>query len=288
MSGKLSGGIRKLLAKLPFEHFRNPAPVVAVVNLQGQIAAKGRFGQALNLAGVADALEDAFSLHGVKAVALAINSPGGSPVQSVQIMRRIRALSEEKEVPVYAFAEDVAASGGYLIALAGDEIYADEASIVGSIGVISASFGFPEAMKKLGVERRVYTAGEKKSMLDPFQPENEEDISHIKELQKDIHAYFQSLVKERRGERLKGTQKVMFSGDVWTGTKAVKLGLIDGLGELRATMREKLGEKTRFLVMDQEKGWLRSRLGLGARQNNIATQVLDAMESRMIWSRFGL
>ena len=275
---------------LPFERFRNPPPMVAVIPMLGTIAPKARFGQALNLAGLEDVIEQAFDLGGVSAVALSINSPGGSPVQSALIMQRIRLLSAEKKVPVFAFAEDVAASGGYLMALAGDEIYAHEASIVGSIGVIFAGFGFPEVMKKIGVERRVYTAGEPKAMLDPFKPEVEEDINHIKELQKDIHQYFQNLVISRRGDRLKGEAALLFTGDVWAGAQAAELGLIDGVGDMRGVMREKFGDKTRFKVMGADKGWLRSRLGLGlgSGRAGMADQLLEALEARGLWSRFGL
>jgi signal peptide peptidase SppA len=280
--------LSKILSFLPFQRFKNPPALVAVIAMLGTIAPKGRFGQSLNLAALEDSIEQAFTLSGVKAVALSINSPGGSPVQSALIMRRVRALAAEKKLPVYVFAEDVAASGGYLIALAGDEIYAHEASLVGSIGVIFSGFGFPEVMKKIGVERRVYTAGEKKSMLDPFRPEDEKDISHIKELQKDIHLYFQSLVTERRGDKLKGDKAELFSGDIWTGSQALSLGLIDGVGDMRSVMREKFGKKTKFKVMGREKSWLSSKLGLGARRSGIGAEVLDALEARSLWAHFGL
>lgn len=261
---------------------------MAVIPLLGTIAPKARFGQALNLSALDQTIEQAFSLSGVKAVALAINSPGGSPVQSALIMQRIRVLSAEKKVPVFAFAEDVAASGGYLIALAGDEIYAHEASIVGSIGVIFSGFGFPEVMKKIGVERRVYTAGEKKAMLDPFKPEVEADINHIKDLQKDIHKYFKSLVVERRGDKLKGDETMLFSGDIWAGSQAAALGLIDGVGDMRGIMRAKFGDKTRFKVIGGEKSWLKAKLGFGTHRAGIGEQVLDTLEARGLWSRFGL
>ncbi|VAV99900.1 macromolecule metabolism; macromolecule degradation; degradation of proteins, peptides, glycopeptides [hydrothermal vent metagenome] len=217
--------IQQLLAQIPLPMFQNPAPVVAILPLEGVIGSTSRFSRALNLAGLEEKINQAFDVYNVKAVALAVNSPGGSPVQSELIMRRIQKISEEKKIPVYAFAEDVAASGGYLISLAAEEIYAHEASIVGSIGVISAGFGFDKAIEKIGVDRRVYAAGDNKSILDPFQPEKDKDIKLLKDMQKEIHEFFKNLVKERRGERLKGTQKVMFSGQFWAGKEAVKLGL---------------------------------------------------------------
>jgi signal peptide peptidase SppA len=278
----------KILDFITLKNFRNRPPVVAVLPLLGTIAPKARFGQALNLSGLEKMIDQAFEVKRITAVALAINSPGGSPVQSALIMGRIRALSAEKKVPVFVFAEDVAASGGYLLALAGDEIYAHEASILGSIGVIFSGFGFPEVMKKIGVERRVYTAGDKKTMLDPFKPEVEEDISHIKALQQDIHVYFKNLVTERRGDKLKGGAETLFSGDVWTGAEALRLGLIDGIGDMRGVMRAKFGDKTRFKVIGGDKGWLRSSIGLEARSPGIAEQLLEALEARGLWSRFGL
>jgi len=280
--------IRKILGGIPLPLFQNPTPVVAVLPLEGVIGTAGRFNSALNLAGVEDEIDQAFDVYNVKAVALAINSPGGSPVQSELIMRRIRALSEEKKIPVFAFAEDVAASGGYLISLAGDEIYASTASIVGSIGVISAGFGYVGAIEKLGVERRVYTSGESKSILDPFKPEVKKDIEFIKEIQKDIHDFFKGLVKERRGDKLKGTQKVMFSGKFWTGDEAVKLGLVDGVGDLRSVMREKYGDKTKFKHIKEEKGFVKGLLGITSRRKPIAEEILSTLETRSEWGRFGL
>ncbi|WP_138380651.1 S49 family peptidase [Luteithermobacter gelatinilyticus] len=289
--------IRAMLARLPLPYLKDPAPVVAVLPLEGPIGVSGRFSSSLNLAKVEKDIEAAFDVYNVKAVALAINSPGGSPVQSDLIMRRIRALSEEKNIPVFAFAEDVAASGGYLLSLAGDEIYAHRASIVGSIGVISAGFGFDKAIEKLGVDRRVYTAGEHKSILDPFQPEQEKDVKIIKGLQNRIHDFFKEIVKERREGKLKGTQKVMFSGLFWTGEEAVKLGLVDGLGDLRTVMREKYGKRTRFKRIQGEKGFLKGLLGIVRRyvpqaslpqSRKLPQEILAALEERAEWSRYGL
>ncbi len=287
---------RRLLPK----RFRNPKPVVAVVRLGGVIGSGTPLRPGLTLGGVATALETAFKTRHVKAVALAINSPGGSPVQSTLIHTRIRALAKEKQLPVYVFCEDVAASGGYMLACAGDEIYADHSSVIGSIGVISAGFGFTDLIKKLGVERRVYTAGEKKLALDPFQPENASDIKRLKALQKDIHETFKSLVKESRGEALKGTEKTLFTGEFWTGIKALELGLIDGLGDLRSVMRGKFGDEVVLKLVGANRSWLKRRLNPGSSldlfygsqaqplAHKFADNIISAIEERSIWSRYGL
>ncbi|MCK5424662.1 MAG: S49 family peptidase [Emcibacter sp.] len=280
--------IRALLAKIPLPPFQNPAPVVAILPLEGVIGSGSRFSSALNLAGIEEKITQAFDVYNVKAVALAVNSPGGSPVQSELIMRRIQKLSQEKKIPVYAFAEDVAASGGYLISLAAEEIYAHEASIVGSIGVISAGFGFNKAIDKIGVERRVYAAGDNKSILDPFQPAKDKDIKLLKELQKEIHEFFKSLVKESRGDKLNGTQKIMFSGQFWAGKEAMKLGLIDGIGDLHSVMKEKLGDKTKFKRIKEEKGFIKGLLGMGGTKTKISEEILTTLEDRSLWARFGL
>ncbi|MCH8863500.1 MAG: S49 family peptidase [Proteobacteria bacterium] len=280
----------------------NPAPIVAVVRLTGIIAPSGRLRQSLNLANTARLLARAFGIYGVKAVALSINSPGGSPVQSALIMQRVRDLASEKNVPVLTFAEDVAASGGYMLALAGDEIFAHEASIVGSIGVISAGFGFPEAISKLGIERRIYTAGEKKALLDPFSEEKEEDVARLKELQGQMHEYFKGLVKERRGRKLKATKGAaakIFSGDVWLARDAEKLGLIDGIGDLRGILRERFGENVKIKMISQKKTKFAGLLGLAQRfggagdtgdagDTGWADDLLGAVEARLFWSRYGL
>ncbi len=280
--------IKQLLTKIPLPLFQNPAPVVAILPLEGVIGSGSRFSSALNLAGIEEKIDQAFDVYNVKAVALAVNSPGGSPVQSELIMRRIQKLSEEKEIPVYAFAEDVAASGGYLISLAAEEIYAHEASIVGSIGVISAGFGFHKAIEKIGVDRRVYAAGDNKSILDPFQPEKDKDVKLLKDMQKEIHEFFKNLVKERRGDKLKGTQKVMFSGQFWAGKEAVKLGLVDGIGDIHSVMKDKLGDKTKFKRIKEEKGFIKGLLGMAATKPKISDEILSTLEDRSLWARFGL
>lgn len=282
-----------------FNPFRRRAPVISVVRLSGVIGDAGPIRRGLSLQTVAARLEAAFSGRRVKAVALVINSPGGSPVQSDLIQQRVRDLSREKEKPVFVFCEDVAASGGYWIALAGNEIYANPSSIIGSIGVISAGFGFEEAIAKLGIERRLYATGAKKGMLDPFQAEDPGHVAHLRELHGDIFERFQAWVRERRGARLKGEDAELFSGAFWTGAKALELGLIDGLGDLRTVMRERYGENVRFRIHGPREGLLR-RLGLRPTgflseaadptgwSTGWADEVLAGIEARALWSRFGL
>ena len=222
---------------------RRGTPLVPVVRLAGVIGAVTPLRPGMTLAGLAKTLERAFSFKNARAVALLINSPGGSPVQSRQIYLRIRQLAEEKNLPVLVFVEDIAASGGYMIACAGDEIFCDPSSILGSIGVVGGSFGMTELIKKIGVERRLYTAGEHKAMLDPFLPENPDDVARLKAIQRDIHAIFIALVKSSRGGRLKGADDELFTGEYWAGEKSVALGLADGIGDLRSTLRARFGEK---------------------------------------------
>jgi signal peptide peptidase SppA len=287
----------ELLGRVPFLSMGRRPANVAVVRLQGVIGAAGpALGSRINLASVAARLEAAFKMKNLSAVALIINSPGGSPVQSAQIARRVRLLAAEHEVPVYAFAEDVAASGGYMLALAADEIFADAASIVGSIGVVSGGFGFPEALSRLGIERRLYTTGERKAMLDPFSPEKPGDVARLREIQADIHTYFKDLVRERRGDRLKAPEETLFTGDIWTGREALPLGLIDGIGDLKAVMRERYGEDVKLKLVTERKGFLKRRLGLTSARlpdlqdlpASFADELIDAAERRLAWARFGL
>lgn len=259
--------------------FLNAEPTVSVVRLQGMIASGAR-GQ-LNDAALAPLIERAFRKGKPAAVALVINSPGGSPVQSSLIAARIRRLSEEKDIPVFAFVEDLAASGGYWLACAADQIFADESSILGSIGVISAGFGFTEAMEKLGVERRVHTAGKSKSKWDPFRPENDEDIASLKALQEQIHQSFIRHVKARRGSHLPEGED-LFTGDIWVGQAAVDKGLADGLGHLVPVMKARFGKDVRFRVYGQRRS-LASRLGL-----SLADDALTAIEDRAAFARYGL
>jgi len=222
-------------------------------------------------------------------VALLINSPGGSPVQSHLIYRRIRQLAAENNRPVIAFAEDVAASGGYMIACAADEIFCDPSSIIGSIGVVGGSFGFAKLLEKLGIERRLYTSGEHKAMLDPFLPEKPDDVDRLKTVQREIHEGFIELVKRSRGARLKGPEKTLFSGEYWTGTKALALGLADAIGDLRSTLRTRFGEDVYTPLISPTRGWLgRVQPGVLRGQNNLAEELITALEARAIWSRYGL
>ncbi|MBL4639430.1 MAG: S49 family peptidase [Kordiimonadaceae bacterium] len=292
----MSNQTQSVFSSLRRKLFGEPAPKVAVVRLYGMIASGGRFKNNLNLAGVAEQLEQAFSIRGLSAVALQINSPGGSPVQSALILKRIRDLATEKNVPVLAFAEDVAASGGYMLAVAGDEIYANPSSILGSIGVVSSGFGFKGAIEKLGVERRLYTSGESKAMLDAFQDEKEEDIARLKEIQQEIHEHFKGLVRERRGKRLKGLRGKLFSGEVFTGHEAVKLGLIDGIGDIRTVLRSRFGDKVKMRLISEKKPRLSGLLGLASQSSaapafdmgDIAYGALAAIEERLHWNRYGL
>ncbi len=261
-----------------FIPFLKSEPLVSVIRLQGAIAAGARGG--ISDAGYASVIEKAFAKGKPATVALSINSPGGSPVQSALVAARIRRLAEEKEIKVHSFVEDVAASGGYWLACAGDEIWVDPSSIVGSIGVISASFGFVEAMQKIGVERRVHTAGEDKSILDPFRPERAEDIERLKDIQRDIHAAFIDHVKARRGDKL--ADQDLFTGAFWTGAKGVELGLADGIGHLVPKMKELYGDKVRFAVHGPKKGLL-SRFGA-----QIMEDVDLGLQERALYARYGL
>jgi signal peptide peptidase SppA len=280
---------RSFLSRLLPRGLRPTVPIIPVVRLSGTIGMGTPLRPALTLQGVNEALERAFRRKGIAAVALIVNSPGGSAAQSSLIAGRIRRLAEKHKVRTYAFIEDVAASGGYWIATAADEIYADHSSIVGSIGVMAAGFGFVEAMKKIGVERRVYTSGKNKLMLDPFQPEKQEDVERLKELQLDVHEAFKNIVRTRRGSRLKETEE-LFSGAFWSGNKALEMGLVDGLGEMHNVLKDKHGDKAELIEIHKPGGWLQRRLGgLSAEAGAAAvSSVVDELEVRALWSRFGL
>ena len=277
--------------------FRRDAAIVPVVRLSGVIGAVTPLRPGLTLAGIAKTLERAFATKHAKAVALVINSPGGSPVQSRQIYLRIRQLATEKKLPVLVFVEDVAASGGYMIACAGDEIFCDPSSILGSIGVVGGGFGFQDLIKRIGVERRLYTAGEHKAMLDPFLPENPDDVRRLKALQREIHAIFIALVKGSRGARLKGSEDVLFTGEYWAGEKSVSLGLADKIGDIRSTLRERYGEKVLTPVIAPASGMLSGLLGrrspgAGALAafdgiGGLPDDLISALETRAIWAKFG-
>jgi signal peptide peptidase SppA len=277
--------------------FFGQGPVVPVLRFSGPIGMTTPLRPGLSIGHAASAIEKAFELSKTPAVAIVINSPGGSAVQSSLIFQRIRQLAEEKKKKVYVFCEDVAASGGYYLAVAGDEIYADASSIIGSIGVIFAGFGFEKAIEKLGVERRVYTAGVNKDTLDPFRPARPEDIERIKSLQSDVHDVFIGVVKERRAGRLSGVDSELFSGAFWSGPKALEFGLIDGISDVRSKMRELFGDKVRLKVVPLEKGGLLGRLRrssavgyeeLTSPRLAFAEDLISAIETRALWSRFGL
>jgi signal peptide peptidase SppA len=293
-SRQLVASAREALRPILPKRLRGEVPVVPVVRLSGVIGLSTPLKPGLMLATVARPLERAFRTRHARAVALLINSPGGSPVQSHLIYRRIRQLAAENDRRVIAFAEDVAASGGYMIACAADEIICDPSSIVGSIGVVGGSFGFAKLIDKLGIERRLYTSGEHKAMLDPFLPENTEDVERLKAVQREIHEGFIDLVKQRRGSRLTGPEKTLFSGEYWTGSKAIDLGLADAIGDLRATLRERFGPDVSTPLMSPPRGWL-GRVQPGVSVANVlsapgvlAQEFVSALEERAMWSRYGL
>ena len=282
--------------KLVPERWRRGTTVVPVVRLSGVIGAVTPLRPGLTLASVAKTLERAFAVNNAKAVALVINSPGGSPVQSRQIYLRIRQLAQEKSLPVLVFVEDVAASGGYMIACAGDEIFCDPSSILGSIGVVGGSFGFTELIRKIGVERRLYTSGEHKATLDPFLPENPDDVARLKAIQREIHAIFITLVKGSRGARLKEADDLLFTGEYWAGERSVALGLADAIGDLRSTLRERFGDEVSTPLIAPSTGLLSGLLGRKSGTGTLTSfdgigglpdDLISALETRAIWGKFG-
>jgi serine protease SohB len=303
---QLLAGARAKLRPLIPKRFRSDIPVVPVVRLSGVIGFSTPLKPGVTVTGMARPLERAFNMRNARAVALVINSPGGSPVQSHLIYRRIRQLAEEKQRPVIAFVEDVGASGGYMVACAADEIICDVSSIVGSIGVVGGSFGFPKLMERLGIERRLYTAGEHKASLDPFLPENPDDVARLKALQNEIHHGFIDLVKQSRGVRLKGPEKTLFSGEYWSGAKAIELGLADGIGDLRSTLRARFGDQVMTPLIAAERSLFgRARPGVGlsgigldrfgvggfdplSHGAELAGGIISALEARALWARYGL
>ncbi len=287
-------GARGLAALRPLvpQRFRSDIPVVPVMRLTGVVGFSTPLKPGLSLAGIARTLDRLFAVRNAAAVALTINSPGGSPAQSHLIFRRIRELAQEKKRRVIAFVEDAAASGGYMIACAADEIIADPNSIVGSIGVVGGSFGFDKLIAKIGIERRIYTSGEHKAMLDPFLPEDAGDVERLKKLQREIHDDFIALVKTRRGDKLKGPESDLFSGEYWTGRRALDLGLVDAIGDLRSVLRERFGADVVTPLMSAERSLFGRRVwGVGRNeftQAGLAEDMISALEARAIWARFGL
>jgi signal peptide peptidase SppA len=278
---------RSILARLVPPPWRRKVPVVPVVRLSGTIGSITPLRTGLTLSYLNDTLERAFARKGIAAVALAVNSPGGSAVQASLVASRIRELAASHELRVLTFIEDIAASGGYWLACAGDEIYADSSSIVGSIGVVSAGFGFVEAIRKLGIERRIHTAGENKAILDPFRPERPEDVERLKTLQLDVHEDFKNLVRSRRAGRLKESEPDLFTGAFWSGRRALELGLIDGLGSMHQILRERYGEEVVLKTIERPSTlpWRRFNPFGG---DVGPSSVIEALELRMMLNRFGL
>lgn len=279
---------RSAIRFLTLDFLRNPAPKVAIISLKGVIGDLGKWrSKGLVLDELRETIEKAFSLGGLKAVALAINSPGGSPVQSAMIYNAIRALAEEKNIRVIAFAEDICASGGYWLACAGDEIYAHPASIVGSIGVVASGFGLEEFIHRIGITRRVYTQGENKAMLDPFLPEKEEDINRLLNVQRDVHASFIQLVMHARGKRLNADSDELFSGAFWSGAQARDMGLVDGLGDLQTVLKERYGKKVKLVYLSPRKSFL-SGLFSKTSSHHWTNALVSTLEERGYWQRYGL
>lgn len=279
--------------------FFDRSPVVPVLRLTGPIGITSPLRPGLSLAALAGPIQKAFEMSKAPSVAVLINSPGGSAAQSHLIFRRLRQLADEKQKRLYVFCEDVAASGGYFIAVAGDEIYADPSSLVGSIGVISSTFGFDRVLKRLEIDYRVHTAGASKNILDPFLPEKPEDVARLKAIQSDIHDVFIGVVKERRAGKLKGLDAELFSGAFWAGAKALEHGLVDGISDVRTRMQEIHGKNVKLKLVPLERGGLLSRLsrrvpGIGPAatggdsRHSLADDLLSAIETRALWSRYGL
>ena len=265
--------------------FLKKKKIVPHIKLSGVIGNVGKFKQGIDFSGQEEIISKAFSLKKAPCVAITVNSPGGSPVQSHLIYNFIRQQAKKNKKKVIVFAEDVAASGGYLIACAGDEVYANSSSIIGSIGVIYSSFGFTELIKKIGVERRVHTAGKNKSTLDPFQEEKKEDIERLKNIQLDLHKDFIEVVEKSRGSKLKRNEVELFSGEFWSGRKAKDLGLIDGVGDVNQILKEKFGENVVIKKFEKSKSWLSKKL---SSSNDQVDQFINLLDEKSVWQRYGL
>ena len=259
--------------------------IVSHIKLNGVIGNAGKFKQGIDFSGQEELIKKAFSLKKSICVAISINSPGGSPVQSHMIYNFIRNQAKKRKKKVIFFAEDVAASGGYLISCAGDEIYANSSSIIGSIGVIYSSFGFTELIKKVGIERRVHTAGKNKSTLDPFLDEKSEDVERLKRIQLDLHEDFINVVENSRGSKLQKKDIELFSGEFWSGKKAKELGLIDGIGDAIQILKEKYGEDVVIKKFEKPKSWLSNKL---SSSNDKLDQLANIFDERSIWQKYGL
>ncbi len=286
---KRTSKIDQLISILPF--WSNNKPVVAIMRLEGVIGKTGSMRSGLTISSLNKLIEKMFKIENLDAVCLCINSPGGSPVQSELISKRLRSLAKELDVPIYSFVEDVAASGGYWLACAGDKIFASKSSIIGSIGVISSGFGFHGAIEKLGIERRVIAEGKNKSVLDPFQPSKSSDIKLVKALQKKIYDHFVENVKERRKARLTQTDDIIFNGEFWTGQKALDYGLIDGIDDLYSFISKRYGNEVKLEYIENKQSWFKRKVGM-ANAKDIAQEVtdtaLDRIESQFIKGKFDL
>lgn len=281
--------LKDFLADTPIVgDFMTQHPKVAVIRLSGVIADATMRKGGISCDKFAKTIEDAFDVRDVREVAIVINSPGGAPAQASLLSATIRQCASENKVPVTAFVEDVAASGGYWLACAADKIYVQPSSIVGSIGVIAAGFGFEDFIKKHDIKRRVYTSGHSKSMLDPFLPEKKDDVARLKDLQVEIHAQFIAWVRERRGARLKAADQDLFEGQIWTGEGGIPLGLVDAVGDLRGVMHEKYGPKVRLIEFAPDKSFMQSLMGVKAPKDGLAAEALALIEDRGEWQRFGL
>jgi signal peptide peptidase SppA len=291
VSGRRFSKVDQLLSILTFG-LGGSKPVVAVLRLEGVVGKVSTMKTGLTLCSLNKLIEKMFKIERLKAVCLAINSPGGSPVQSELIANRIIELAKEKDIPVYSFIEDVAASGGYWLACAGDKIFASRSSIVGSIGVIASGFGFHEAIEKLGIQRRVYTQGNNKSVLDPFQPEKESDIKIIKKIQKDIHDHFIDTVKERRGGKITQSDEVVFNGEFWSGQIAADYGLVDGIDSLYSFIQEKFGDEVKIEYIEQKQSWFKKRFGVSDVSkefaDNLVSGLIESTEKKLIQSKFDI
>ncbi len=270
--------------------WRRRTPVIPLVRLTGAVGMRSRVpgSEGISATGMLPILRRAFALRGAKAVALAINSPGGSPVQCSLISQEVRHLAAKHDLPVLAFIEDIAASGGYWLACSADEIFASSSSVIGSIGVINAGFGFPQLLERLGVERRVYSEGKHKGMMDPFLPVREADVSVLQAVLKDIRSDFLDHVQERRGARLKNDDEEIFSAAVWSGRGALKLGLIDDLGEMRSVLRDRFGDEVRLRDFTPKRKWFRSPFGGQASAGDVIAGLMDQLEERALYARYGL
>jgi signal peptide peptidase SppA len=284
-----SSKIDQLISVLPF--WFNTKPVVAVMRLEGVIGKGGSMKSGLTISSLNKLIEKMFKIERLDAVCLCINSPGGSPVQSELISKRLTSLAKELGVPIYSFVEDVAASGGYWLACAGDKIFANKSSIIGSIGVISSGFGFHEAIGKLGIERRVISEGKNKSVLDPFQPAKSSDIKLVKDLQKKIYEHFIETVKEHRKGRLTQTDEIIFNGEFWTGQKALDYGLIDGIDDLYSFIHKKYGNEVKVEYIENKQSWFKRKLGMSNSKDTVqelTDTMLDRIEARFMAGKFDL